>query len=377
MSRYLNSILCRAVLFGCATALAARAQDIMPAPEQPATWPGFDSQSPNPWRIERIDPDYDTTRHFRLGMAYALNIKGDFKMSSSSTFGISDNSRGIFSDGYVQQDSTGDAGNLTSNWGYQNSSQYDSGANTITMHGATQFGIASDASSHGNNSPNVGIDLAYGDSFWYWAHAKIGYEFGLGALPIHVAGQANESGTVSTVAFTFQLPSGPGGPVIPPDAPYSGDNSGVGPLLGDTPISSTPSGSSGATINSTESLDVWLLTARLGPTLYWDMGQYLGLYVGAGPAVGLAHGNLGFDDAITFGSTPTTVHNRGAVWDTAVTYGGYANATLVYHAVENGDFYAGFQYMSLRNMTIAGGGREGRLNLGGQLMITFGINWPF
>lgn len=367
MSRHLNSILCRTVLFGCVNvALAARAQET-PAPETPAA--PFAYNPPDAWRLEKIDPDYDWTRHFRLGGAYALNIKGNFKTSGGS-YSISDNTQGVYSDGYVHPDSTHDPIGLTSFWGYQNSSQYDSGANTITMHGATAYATAGGSSS-GNNSPNVGLDMAYGDSFWYWANAKIGYEFGLGALPIHVAGSSVMSGTVSTMAFTFQL-----GSVVPPLAPYNGDNSGIGPHLSDTPSSETPFGSpTGATINSIQTLDAWLYTARLGPTLYWDMGQYLGIYVGAGPAVGLVNGNLEFDDVINYGAN--TAHNHANISGTQMTYGGYANATLVYHAVENGDFYVGFQYMSLGNTTISGGGREGRLNLGGQLQIMAGINWPF
>jgi hypothetical protein len=62
---------------------------------------------------------------------------------------------------------------------------------------------------------------------------------------------------------------------------------------------------------------------------------------------------------------------------TDVVYGGYADATLMYHLVENGDLYLGVQYMSLGNANISGGGRSAELNLGGQVYITAGINWPF
>jgi hypothetical protein len=170
----------------------------------------------------------------------------------------------------------------------------------------------------------------------------------------------------------FQLPTA----VVPPDAPYNGDASGLGPLIGDTPISQTPGGSpTSATINESHSLDVMLYTARLGPTFYWDITEYIGVYGGVGPAVGLVSGRLGFDDNIAYGTS--TAHNRGHISGTQMTYGGYANATVVYHAVENGDFYLGAQYMPLGSTTISGGGREGKLKLGGQVLITFGINWPF
>jgi hypothetical protein len=44
---------------------------------------------------------------------------------------------------------------------------------------------------------------------------------------------------------------------------------------------------------------------------------------------------------------------------------------------KNGDLYISAQYMPMTDAIIGGGGREGRLNLGGQVYISAGINWPF
>jgi hypothetical protein len=44
---------------------------------------------------------------------------------------------------------------------------------------------------------------------------------------------------------------------------------------------------------------------------------------------------------------------------------------------DSADIYIGAQYMPMGNATISGGGRSGRLNLGGQLYFSIGINWPF
>jgi hypothetical protein len=53
------------------------------------------------------------------------------------------------------------------------------------------------------------------------------------------------------------------------------------------------------------------------------------------------------------------------------------NATLTYHVEQNGDLFIGAQYMPMGNASISGGGREGQLNLGGQVYISAGINWTF
>jgi hypothetical protein len=77
-------------------------------------------------------------------------------------------------------------------------------------------------------------------------------------------------------------------------------------------------------------------------------------------------------------TTTTSASSKGQVDATDLVYGGYANAMLLYHVPkENGDLYLGAQFMSLGNATISGGGRQGQLNLGGQIYITAGINWPF
>ena len=117
-----------------------------------------------------------------------------------------------------------------------------------------------------------------------------------------------------------------------------------------------------------------LYTVRLGPSVYWDLNEDLGLSASAGPAVGIMSGNLKYNETVA----TTSVRNKGQIDATDVVYGGYVNATLMYHVPgENGDLYVGAQYMSLGNATISGGGREGRLNLGGQVYISAGINWAF
>jgi hypothetical protein len=63
-----------------------------------------------------------------------------------------------------------------------------------------------------------------------------------------------------------------------------------------------------------------------------------------------------------------------------VVFGGYVNAAVMYHVQDlgrNADFYVSFQYMPMGDATFGSGGREGQLNLGGQVYISAGINWPF
>ena len=100
------------------------------------------------------------TRHFRLGALVGVNIDAEFKMSGQ--FSVSGSQPGtpgqpgvdhIYDDGYVRVDETGNAQGLTSYWGYNNASQYDPVAQTLTFHSASSFTTTSGRGA--NITPNI------------------------------------------------------------------------------------------------------------------------------------------------------------------------------------------------------------------------------
>lgn len=343
----------------CALTVCAQAQPFV-APEERL------------WRIEKVNPDYDWTRHFRIGALVGLNIRADFKMSGDFGIASGNPAAGIYDDGYVRVDNTGNAQGYTSYWGYQSASQIS--GSTLTMHSSQSFSTSGNAS--GDDSPYLGFDLAYGDSYWYWGGAKIGWEFGFGLLPIHIADNHPMSATVTRSVYQFNLPtSTPDGPFVPPTAPYNGGPSGIGPTIFAAPTQ-LPDDTISGTVTGTRALDTVLYTFRLGPSLYWNLGRRFGVYASAGPALGLVSGELNYNETILL-PDGSSAHNTGHISATDLVFGGYVNATLVYHAQAGGDFYVGAQYMPMGNAGFSGGGRQGNLDLGGQIYLTAGINWPF
>jgi hypothetical protein len=317
--------------------------------------------------VEPPASDNDWTRHFRLGMVVGLNISAQFRMSG--TFAVSGSgTSGVYDDGYMLRDDTGDAGGYTSYWGYDSASQYDPTTHTLTMHSAKSFTTSGGGSS--DDSPYLGFDLAYGDSDWNWGNAKIGWELGFDLLPVHIGYNQPLSASVTRSAYGFDT-----GGIVLPTAPYNGGSSGTGPTIHDTPTPLADEVFPSGTVTGTHSLDVTLYSVRLGPAIYWDLTQSLGLYASAGPVVGIVSGDLEWDENIAAGGT--VAHNRGQIGSTEAVFGGYVNATLVYHAVANGDIYLGAQYMPLTGVAFNGAGREARLNLDGQIYISAGINWTF
>lgn len=313
----------------------------------------------------QYDPGW--ARYFRVGGLVGLNVKADFTASGSLSLNVR-HPAGVYDDGYVRMDRTGDQ-TLTTYWGYDaNPGQYDSAANTLTLHDTTGFTTSGSDRTSADENPVVGLDLGYGGNLWYWGRARIGWELGFGLLPINVRGQQELAGTAGQSAFTFDTT----GVILPPGA-YSGPPDGSGTVsIPLTPIS-TNSVTAPATVNETDTLDATLYVIRLGPSVYFDFNPRLGLSLGAGPAVGILSGDLEFTQT----AVGTSARSHGSVGGTDIVFGGYVDATLMYHAVKNGDIYLGVQYIPLGNASISGRGREARLKLGGAAFVSAGINWPF
>jgi hypothetical protein len=314
----------------------------------------------------RIPKDTDDwTRHFRIGALVGMNINARF--NENGAFNISGNNPagGIYDDGYVKPDQTGDP-SYTSYWGYNNASQYNAGNNTLTLSASTGFSASGNAKADGGLIP--GLEMAYGGNLWYWKHARVGWELGFGYLPVNISGSSSQSATVTQTTFTFNTAG-----IVVPTAPYQGGPSGLGPLISTAFASST--NTTTGNIAGSQSLDVTLYTLRLGPSFYWDLTDRLGMSLGAGPAVGLMSGDYKYDETVTVGGV--SARNTGRISGTSLVYGGYVSAAVMYHVQNDADIYIGAQYMPMGNATISGGGRQGRLDLGGQLYFSVGINWPF
>ncbi len=317
-----------------------------------------------------IPPDTDDwTRHFHIGAMVGLNISGNFHLNGNLGVSGSNPGKGIYDDGYVRTDQTGNSGGYTGYWGYNNASQYNAAAHTLTMQAITGFSANESASA--NAGPSAGFDLAYGANYWYWKHARVGWELGFGLLPVKITDSQPLSATVNQSTYVFNT-----GNLTLPGAPYRGGPSGTGPVISGSPISTTNTSGVGAMATGTRSLDAIIYSIRLGPSFDWDLGEHVGMSLSAGPVLGVVSGEYSYNEVLT-GSGISPAHNSGSFDSLQVEYGGYFNATFMYHITQSADFYVGAQYMTMTDYSISGGGRSARLDLGGQVYLSAGISWPF
>jgi hypothetical protein len=328
--------------------------------------PGVQSQ-PSPdlwdrWGIQKVSNDDDWTRHFRVGTLVALNISASFSMKGN-LFNISSAGSEVYEDGYVHP--SGNAFGSTTDWGYDSASQIS--GSKLLMHQAASFSPASGSSAEESGSAFVGFDMAYGGNLFYLGRARIGWDFGFGLLPISITDNKPMSVNVNQNTYSFET-----GGISMPDPGHRGGPTASGPAIYSERTLESSDLILNVPVTGSRTLDVMLYTVRLGPSVYWDLNQYIGVSASAGPAVGIVSGNY------TYNETINGAQNKGQFGTTDVVYGGYVNATLMYHVPgENADLFVGAQYMSLGNATFSGGGREARLKLGGQIYISAGINWPF
>ncbi|MCU0770308.1 MAG: hypothetical protein MUE94_00870 [Verrucomicrobia bacterium] len=313
------------------------------------------------WSASGADP---WIRHFRAGVLIGANLDAEF--SQSGTFSTSPKPAGVYDDGFVLGDSTGNAGGVTSNWGYDSPAQYDAAVETLTFSRSSGFTVNDDSTA--NSDPQFGFDLAYGGTLKRIGKTWISWEVGFSLLPISIKGDSSAETLLTKQTFTYSTAG-----LIVPLAPYSGSASG-GPVLSTNLVGSAQSTSSG-TLSASREIETLLYNLRLGPHFHWDLNQNWSIEAMGGFALGLVDGEYSYDERL---SSPTGVSSAsGDLQQTSWLYGGYAGVLTQVHVERNAYFYGSAQFMSLGHVEFSGGGREATLRLDQGLYFSVGFTWLF
>jgi hypothetical protein len=326
------------------------------------------------FRLPTASQSGNWSSHLSLGAAVGLNISAKFNESGMFNLPGSGLANGVYDDGYVHLDNSGDT-QYTSNWGYQNALQLQNTptGQQVVMHNTTSYQTAN-STSQVNGGPFPGFDLDYGGSLHQWQNFRIGWDLGFDLMPMSFTDQATMTATVNQSAYTFNVPANL---IVPGAPPYQGSASGNGPLLSAGASSATNSVTTGS-VSGTRSLNAILYGLRLGPTLYWDISRNWSVSLGAGPAMGIVSGEYKYNEVVTTGNS--SAPSSGSFNRLDVVYGGDINATLFYHTSDSAravDLYLSAQFMSLGSANFNQGGRNASLDLSGQVYISAGVNWPF
>lgn len=317
----------------------------------------------------------DWTRNFRLGFQVTLNVQAQLSIdgvvprrtADPGPVGVAGQNH-QYDDGYVRVDATGNAGGVTSFWGYQDASQYDPATGQLVYRSTRGFSARDQVTI--DSGPMPGVEIAYGGRIHDWRRVRLGWEFGYAWVPMELRDSSTLPAQFLREVQVFDV-----GGISLPTAPYQGGNSGIGPVLPDIAKAQPDEVLSGF-LSGSRGLDVDLHSFRLGPNLFWRFGKQWALSGSIGPALGLLSGGYSYNETFRF-SDGTTVINNGGQEKLVCVFGGYVSATVLYRVVFDADLYVSSQCMSLGGAQYGGGGRRATLDLGQTVMTSIGISWPF
>jgi hypothetical protein len=314
-----------------------------------------------PFAMRGADSPDNPNRLF-LGPRFGLNFKADFRNNAVNPGPAAGDANHTYNDGYVLVDSSGDAGGLTWNWGYQNASQYNSVNDTMRF-------LQSSGPSSVTGNPQYGAELVYQrvvgslpSSSGCW-----GLEAAFGFTDLDLRENLSRTATVDSYSF----PPNNGVGVLPPSAGYNGTFSGPGALLGDTPTRTT------ANLTGYQKLSGQLFGIRLGPFAEWNFTSKLSLDASVGLTLAPALVDYDFSETATLPGGGGTFAESGHSSKAKLLYGPYVGGMLRYAFNKNWGVYAGAQFQNLTDMEQSVGGRTARLDPSVTVYGTVGASWSF
>lgn len=262
-----------------------------------------------------------------------------------------------YDDGFNRVDSSGNAGNQTTFWGYENASQYDaSGSGSITMNSDLTTIGASESNTKGDGLPAVEV---------YWSrtlseNARWNYGIKLAGRwqRIKADSRFSSSSMVETTSDTYDLFG-----VIPPSSPFAGSFSGPNALLGDAPSRSV-SGSAGPALQSERELDGHILGFDVGPSVSMRLNDRWDLFGSLGGTMAYARSTFSYRDGAVA---------SGSVSNDEWLFGAYAGADLRYRVGEDWGLFGGLFYSYLREFTQTVDQRSARLSFDGAYGAKIGL----
>jgi hypothetical protein len=313
--------------------------------------------------------------NYRMGLNMTAGFKnlGGFKARTNPGPATGGGVDRFYDDGYNRVDISRNAGGQTWFWGYQNASQIQGtpSSGTVVMHSSAS---SSGASSEGlDGDPQHGLELTYNRELGHAGKFRWGVEGGLGFANVTIRDSRVLSGAVTRTSDSFSRN------IIAPTPPYSGNFTGPGPVIGDSPSRSQTiisSGPGSATISGQRTLDVNVLSLRLGPYLEIPLTKRLAFSLSGGLALAEVNSDFKFQESASIAGlgTESTV---GGGSHSDLLAGGYLAGNLSWALNRSVNLLAGAQYMNVGNYSHVLGGKKAEINFGNSILVTFGLGYSF
>ena len=270
----------------------------------------------------------------------------------------------IYDDGYVKRDGSGNAGGLTSNWGYQKGSQIE--GDSVAMHSVS--GLSTAAQNGVGDDPRFGFEVTVSRNFDRSGRVTLG-----GLVAFNYTGVDIRSTTpVAGVATLLTDHYGLGGS-LPPQAPFNGSFGGPNILLNDVPERTTTTVPS--TVTGARGIDADLFGIKLGLQFEIELCRAATLSLAVGPTLVYADGDVRFNEQVNYSEHTVDVSGRGSKSDALV--GGFVDVRLNWRLGDHVTLFGGGGFQGVHDLKFEVAGREARLKLGSTWNAVAGVAWNF
>jgi len=313
----------------------------------------------------------------RLALTYrgAWNVRARFKnlgyVPQQSNPGPATGS-GVdrfYDDGFNRVDASGNAGGLTSFWGYQHASQVP-GNDTIVMNSSS---VASGGlSAESARDPQHGFELTCHIPMDAEGHWRWGFEAAFGFTDLTFEDNRNFLGDVTRISDAFALNG-----ITPPVPPYSGRFGGPGALIGDSPTRTSAVIPGGASVVSRSKLDASLYELRLGPYVEVPLWKRLSCSLSGGLTAAHLDSTFEFSEAATMADVDTTLSVAGRDSHGDFLLGGFVAGQLSFAVTDRVRLLTGAQFHYLDRFSQSINRRTTELDLTQSVFITAGVGFSF
>jgi hypothetical protein len=325
------------------------------------------------------DDQRNSTNHLSLSLRFGMGISAKFKgiggglqpgTPAANGRRTPDGDAYNYDDGYVLTDVSGNFGNQTWYWGYDNSSQVS--GNQILFNRTTAPGLPSSKSA--DDEPYTGVELTYERQLGIkenWHNLRYGIEGAANYMPISLNLNNRFTGNLSRLTDAYGFTPG----TTPPSAPYQGTFNGPGFVIDSIPTS-TINAISGATILEQDRFEANLFGFRLGPYLEYPINDRLSLRASGGLALGLLDASASWRQSISIPGEGTTLLS-GQSERLTVLWGGYVSVNAAWQLSEHWNVEGGVQFQDLGKYSQKLGLRKVELDLSHSVFILVGIGYTF
>lgn len=306
---------------------------------------------------------------FGVRFGAAFNLTADFSAGAFSKPEATDpgpNSGGadhFYDDGYNRIDSSGNFGDVTSFWGYDDAaSQYNaSGAGSITMNSDTTT-IDTSYFSGDQDGAQPTLEVFWQEFYWKQGDWDFGISASLRWQSVEVDGELLVGSTTVRISDTYGL-----GGAIPPSSPFEGTSTGVGYALLDDSPSRVESITTGTTRTKRE-IEADLYALNFGPIVSYGISNKFSLLFSAGGTVALIDSDFSYSDSVS---------GNGSVSDQEFLLGAYAGADLRLKLDEEWAISFGAVYTYLEDFEQDSAGREATLEFDESFVVSVGVSRQF